>query len=368
VLPSATSSPGAQALDDLEASSQEALSLYQQAPQSVELAGVAIALSVSCSTRGDHRAARELLVTVRNDLRAMPTTPVVSAMDAYLTARSAYIDNRFSAAERDFQTSIELFGSCGADVYRAFGLRYVGRLKLLRGDATGSIDALERALELARNLRLSGFADALVGDLGEAVTTRGDFQNARTLLQHRLDTARAVGFHPGVTESLTALALTEWRADDFELAASLAEAALEVALTIDDHISAAACLAVLGFVAASRGDLQDARRRHTDGLRRAHPFAQSRSAAVALEGLAQVVMAEHDGRAAAQLLGAATALRQLPGQAVGPAFAMGLRPGIAGMLESASRAAGERDAERSFFDGAADPGRVVASALAESPA
>jgi predicted ATPase/DNA-binding SARP family transcriptional activator len=371
--PDESASPGSApsddlAIDDVGASPQEALRLYRESTQLVELAGVAVALSVSYSTRGEHQAARELLLSVGDDLRTIPTTPVVAAMRAYLIARSDYVDNRYAAAEQNFQTSIDLFQSCGAEVYRAFALRYLGRLKVLRGDAAAGIAALEEALAHARELGLVGFADALVSDLGEAFAACGEYERARTILRQRLETARAIGFLPGVTESLAALALTEWRADDAELAATLAEAALEVTRTFDDHASAASCLAVLGFISARRGDLRGAQRRHTDALRRAQLVPQSRGEAVALEGLAQVAFAEHDDCHAARLLGAATALRELPGQAVGPAFALGLRPGCDSMLDVASLAADTREARRSFSDGAADPKRVVAVALSTVPA
>jgi predicted ATPase/DNA-binding SARP family transcriptional activator len=367
-LPSVPSPVRDRAIDDLEASSCEALELYQEAPGLIERAGVAIALSVSYSTRGDHEGARKLLLGVGEELRTVPATPVASAMGAYLAARCAYIDNRYVVAEHEFRTSVELFASCDAEVYHAFGLRYLGRLKLLGGDFAASITALEAALVLARDLGLPGFADALLCDLGEAFAAGGDFDRARTILQQRLHTARSAGFLPGVAESLTALALAEWRADDLELAATLAKDAFEVARTIDDHSSVGSSLAVLGLVSARRGDLEDARRWHTDGLRRAHRFAQSRGAAVALEGLAQVAVLEHDGCEAARLLGAASALRQLPGQAVGPAFAVGLRPAIADMLDAVMRVADLQDARRAFFAGAADPQRLVAQAVVEASA
>jgi hypothetical protein len=289
-------------------------------------------------------------------------------MRAYVSGRSAYVENRFAVAEREFRSSVELFASCDADVYRAFGLRYVGRLTVLRNDFTAGIAILESAHDLARGLGLSGFSDAVLGDLGEASAAAGDYERARAVLRRRLETARTVGYLPGIAESLAALAVTEWRAADLELGATLAHEAFATARTVGDHASAGVSLAVLGFVSARRDDLEDARRWHTEGVRHAHRFSQSRGAALALEGLAQVAVSQRNGPAAAGLLGAAAALRELPGQAVGPAFAVGLRLAHGPMLDRAARDADVHELDQAFFAGARDPERLIARALAAAPA
>jgi predicted ATPase len=353
---------------DADACSRETVALYHRTPNALELAGVGLALSVSHSTRGDHTGALELLHDVHDRLQVLPATPGTTAMRAYVSGRSAYVANRFAVAEREFRSSVELFASCDADVYRVFGLRYVGRLTVLREDFTAGVTILESAHDLARGLGLSGFSDAVLGDLGEASAAAGDYERARAVLRRRLETARTVGYLPGIAESLAALAVTEWRAADLELGATLAKEAFATARTVGDHASAGTSLAVLGFVSARRDDLEDARRWHTEGVRYAHRFSQSRGAALALEGLAQVAVSQRNGPDAAGLLGAAAALRELPGQAVGPAFAVGLRLAHAPMLDHAARGADVHELNQAFFAGACDPERLITRALAAAPA
>ena len=108
--------------------------------------------------------------------------------------------------------SIDLLDAIGAEVHCAFALRYAGRLAAVRGERTSSILRIERALGIATDLGLSGFANALMTDLGESLVANGDVERAREVLHHPLTAARDAGFLPGIAESLTALAVVEWEA------------------------------------------------------------------------------------------------------------------------------------------------------------
>jgi tetratricopeptide (TPR) repeat protein len=198
-----------------------------------------------------------------------------------------------------------------------------------------------------------------MADLGDALGATGDYARARAVLHAPLAAAREVGFLPGIGESLTALALLEWRAHDDRMAEQYAQEALVIATTIDDNETAAYCLAVLAFVAARQGEREESRACYYSSLEHARRAGDPRGTALALEGLAQLALAT-DPRAAARMLGAAAAFRQLPGRATGTAFAVGAGTDGQEMLAAARRDAGAAVVARSFADGAADPERVVA--------
>jgi hypothetical protein len=88
--------------------------------------------------------------------------------------------------------------------------------------------------------------------------------------------------------------------------------------SVDGEPGLALVLAELGFVAEQRGDLAAARRAHLDGLAAARRIGDPRAIALALEGLAGA-QGEHDAERAAELLGAAGALRAGVGAPLPPA-------------------------------------------------
>jgi hypothetical protein len=87
---------------------------------------------------------------------------------------------------------------------------------------------------------------------------------------------------------------------------------------VDGEPGLALVLAELGFVAEQRGDLAAALRTHRDGLAAAQRVGDPRAIALALEGLAGA-QAGLDPERAAQLLGAAGALRAAVGAPLPPA-------------------------------------------------
>jgi hypothetical protein len=132
---------------------------------------------------------------------------------------------------------------------------------------------------------------------------------------------------------------------------------------VDGEPGLALVLAELGFVAELRGDHAAALAAHTDGLAAARRVGDPRAVALALEGLAGV-QAAHRPERAAQLLGAAGALRAGVGAPLPPAergdvdrIASRLRAALGQEAFEAHRAQG---ADRDWRDLATDP---AASAL-----
>ena len=360
--PPAPDGQGPIAVDaDINEMCEDAISLFQQADALDDLAGVAIALAMTYSTLGDHSGAAMLLSAAGQALDRLDTTPSVEAMRAFVAARRAFAEDRYSDAEQLFVRSAGLFENIEADVHRSFAYRYIGRLARVRGDHDTSATAIRTALALARRLELTAFADVLVTDLGETVADSGDFDRARDIFEQALESARDQGSRAGMGESLTALALVEWRAGNADKAAAVAAQALQLADPTSNVKAASACCAVLGFVAERRHDAAMAREWHAHGLALADTTGDQRRVASALEGLAGAAALAGEGCETALLLGAAEAFRRAPGRAAGSAFAPQARADASELLATATDLVGAGAVSNALAAGACHPDAVVAA-------
>jgi predicted ATPase/DNA-binding SARP family transcriptional activator len=351
-------------LEELDDLCDEALREYRRHPEAAEeLAGIELALSVSYSTLGDFPRVWELVGEAERLLGAIVNgSPETRAIHAFARARGAFVADDDEAAEDAFRASAALFASCGVDVYETFALRYQARLAILRGDTQSAIDALERAITVARRLGLGGLANTLRGDLAQAFAARGDFDRARVILTALLDAAREVGFLPGISESLVALAVVEWRAGADERAAEYAREGAVVATQIEHSEAAVYCDAVLGFAAVARKEPEYAREQLRRALNGAHSLPlPARALAFVLEGHATVTVTT-DAIGAARCLGAADSLRRASGRASGFAFAVGAI-GADNLARQLSTLVPRDEVTAAFDEGAAEAPLVIAALL-----
>ena len=269
----------------------EAISLYRQAGALDELAGIETALAVSYSTRGDHAKARDLLPDAEQILAGLDSAPWVEAMLAFVSARRAFVENRFSDAEEALSAQRSPARCCSAaSVHCAFAYRYIGRLAAVRGDYDASVEAIDAALRLARGLGLSAFANVLLTDLAASLAAWATSSRLEAPSSEPLASARDQRCSAGVRESLTALAWVEWQADNYREAARLASEAIETGGSTDGGETAAHCSMILGLAAERRGDTAGARAHHRHALDVALRTGEPRLLALALEGLAAVAV------------------------------------------------------------------------------
>jgi predicted ATPase/DNA-binding SARP family transcriptional activator len=357
--------PGHVTLGELDDLCAEATDLYGRHPEaSEELAGVELALSVAYSTLGRFSRARELVSDAERRLAdATDATPEATAMHTFAGARRAFVEDDYSTAEDAFSVSAVVLAEHGVDVYEAFALRYRARLASLRGDTATAVEALDRAVTVARRLGMSGFANMLLADLAQAFAASEDFERARAILTALLTAAREVGFLPGIAESLTALAFVEWRAGDLDRAADYAREGAAAAARVKHSEAGVYCGAVLGLVAGALDQGQEARDQLARALDDARALASaSRAVAFVLECYA-AILADENAATAARLHGAADTLRRSPGQAAGVAFAATALGGddmLPRLCESLPRSV----VVAAFDAGAADPESVIAATLA----
>ena len=111
-------------------------------------------------------------------------------MLAFVSGRRAFVENRYRDAEEALRASIPLLEAVGGDVHCSFAYRYIGRLAAVRGDYDASVQAIDAALRLARELGLSAFANVLLTDLAASLAAPRDFELARSALDEPLASAR----------------------------------------------------------------------------------------------------------------------------------------------------------------------------------
>ena len=239
----------------------------------------------------------------------------------------------------------------------------LGDLALQQGDL-GTAHALHtESLDLRRRLGdRSGVADSLAA-LGRVALARGDRVTARTLHGQGLAERRRVGDRPGMPASLSALAELARLGGDPTTAGELLEEALAVATELDDRHCVTLSLLHLARLARDQDEpaRADALYRQAMPLTEGGTVAPTDSAATWLEGLGAIAVADGRPERAAQLLGAADALRQAIGTPLPAHEAADRNDTIAGC----SAAFGE-ERFRSAFDAGAALSLVDAVRLAVS--
>jgi hypothetical protein len=158
---------------------------------------------------------------------------------------------------------------------------------------------------------------------------------------------------------MVALALLERREGNIDAAIEAATEAFELVVAGNNRDGIASCLAILGFLAEERGDLDLARVHHMQGFAYASETGEPRSTALALEGLAGIAQHEHDGSRAARLLGAADSLRRSATWRTGWSVASAERGDVERITSATIALVGTDAFAEGFASGAADPGVLL---------
>jgi predicted ATPase/DNA-binding SARP family transcriptional activator len=253
-----------------------------------------------------------------------------------------------------------LRGTEGAVATRSYAkaVSGAGLLAVGMGDFSSGEVWFRRGLALWKELGDSRMAASTLGKLGVVAQEQGDYEGARRLQEEALPLLRELGESRGIVSALNNLGIIEMESGDPARAVLLYEEALPLARQIGWKHATAAILSNLGILARQMGDLDTSETRYREALELHREMGNSRGRATllgnlanlmfqrgelaqarsmneeatsiaievgardtllhTLEGLGTIAHGEGDDLRAAQLLGAADALRTVVGHPIPP--------------------------------------------------
>ena len=198
---------------------------------------------------------------------------------------------------------------------------------------------LAQGLALANDLGMRWASANILYHLGRARREHGDAIAARQQLEESLAGFKALGDTPWVNMVLNALAGVAILEEDAARAAALIDAALAINPEEDIGISLAWSLYQAGHIAQLRGDYAQATQMHTDSLDRFQQLNLQLGRALAMLGLGQTALGQHDARRSTAFLHDALKLLIDLGDRVGIAWCLAGLAGAAVLDEAPLRAA-----------------------------
>jgi tetratricopeptide (TPR) repeat protein len=215
-------------------------------------------------------------------------------------------------ARTSYETALALDGDIPL-LARQKATNGLGIMLAEQGDFDAAEPLFTRAVELARELKDETRLAIAYSNLGNLFLFRRDYEGARKLFTQALDGYVAAGHARGeaiTTENLGIVAFCEGDLDEAE---RLLTRSFELAEEIGDQREQAAATRSLARIALERGLIDEAEATLRRGIPPARAVGDRHGLADALEVAASIAAARGDGERAAQLYGAAEALRETIG-------------------------------------------------------
>ncbi len=193
---------------------------------------------------------------------------------------------------------------------RAKALKAAGNLVSAgQGDYASGRAFYEESLAIWRQLGNREGIATLLGNLGFVAYCQGDDASGHAFYEESLAIRREVGDKWGIALSLNNLGSVACRKGNYEKANVLFKESLALWQELGDQQNIAMVLTGLGLAACGQGDYALARAFLRDGLAIRRSVRASLSIPESIEGLAGLAVARRDEKRAANLFGAAEALR-----------------------------------------------------------
>jgi predicted ATPase/DNA-binding SARP family transcriptional activator/Tfp pilus assembly protein PilF len=238
---------------------------------------------------------------------AAPARVRAAALDA--AGWLAYYQGDFGQARTLQEEALALWRELGDRAGIPTSLNNLGAGAYGQGDAARAVALFEEALALRRGLGdRHGIASSL-NNLGVVAVYQGDFGRAVALLEEVLALWRELGDRHNTATALTNLASLAYWQGDIGRAEALLEEALPLARELGDKALCALSVIYLGHSASWRGDATMAATHYQEATQLCRDVGDKYLLPYALEGWGWATRDEGNGERAAQLYGAAAALR-----------------------------------------------------------
>jgi len=220
----------------------------------------------------------------------------------------------FVASERDAARGSALLDELGERWGQLQASYITGSLAEIAGDYERAELIHRNGLSMAEELELAPEISFQLSWLGRIAMLRGQHERAWQLHERARTLGAEHGFKPAEMYAETGLGLGARRMGRFDVAEKHMGNVLDWHRAQRFQAGTALALAELGFIAEQRGDHVTAHRLQLQGYRLARDSGDPRAIALALEGLAGAHTLAGGYDQAAQLLGAATRLRDSVGR------------------------------------------------------
>lgn len=168
------------------------------------------------------------------------------------------IQNHLGAAEVMFVKNLERWQAVGEERGLARAYERLGYLKIVQGEYAAARPFLEHALALFRQVGDPAETEEAMEALGEALLGEGKLALAAALFEERLAANRELGHKPNTVDALFDLAHAAFHQREFKRAEALFTEGLEMYHGFASRGGIADCLAGLAGTAAAQGDLDRA--------------------------------------------------------------------------------------------------------------
>jgi predicted ATPase/DNA-binding SARP family transcriptional activator len=271
---------------------------------------------------------------------ASPARPRAAALHA--AGRLAYYQGDVEQAETLDEEALALWRQLGDSAGIAASLNSLGTLANREGDAARAVDLHEEALALWRELGdRAGIAVSVI-NLGGMAYWQGDAARALALHEEALAMRRELGDRHGIVLALINLGAVAFWLESAERASVLLEEALPLARELGDQVMSAMTVLYLGHSASRRGDVIAAAAHFQEVVRLSRATGERYMLPYALEGWGWATRDQGGSERAAQLYGAAAALRAATHTVMAPPEARDREEKIAALRETLSAAVFER--------------------------
>lgn len=193
---------------------------------------------------------------------------------------------------------------------RAKALHAASSVTWPTGDVESARKLLEECLAISKQIDNKFLIIRASNGLGVAAWQQDNLALARPFFEEALSVSRELGDARMIGVGLGNLGATAFGLGDYATARALHEESLAAAMKAGNKQSAAVTLTNLGEVAFVEGDLEGSRNYYAKALMQARELSNWRTIATSLDGLATVAAKTEAWKRAAQLAGAADALRE----------------------------------------------------------
>jgi predicted ATPase/class 3 adenylate cyclase len=219
-------------------------------------------------------------------------------------------DQDKTATQDLFEESLLLFRQVKDQHGITFSLRNLGDLAYVEGNYVSACNYYAESLTLARQRGdQHGVAGSLLS-LGRVSFAQGDLSTAWNFHKEALPISRRLGDQGAVAGTLINLSRVAFTQEEMDPAQALLEEALLIARQLGLREDIASALAGLGRVSARRGDNRTAWARQTESLKLRRQLGEVPPLVPSLDNFAEMAHGQQQFHRAAQLLGAAQAIRQ----------------------------------------------------------